>query len=241
MKRLRWDVGTVLWLWLVLALVLVQLSGLDLALTRLGFDAAHASFIGHDLGWAQAFYRGTPLFGWLMLLLATWVLIRPSWRRRPGWRRAALAVWLVAVLGNGLVIDRLLKEHWGRPRPRAVELFGGPHTYSPVWQPAQACTSNCSLPSGHAAAGFALMAIGTLAARRRWHAALAIGMVAGLAIGSARVLQGAHFPTDILASGVVVLGICLLLRRLWIMGRWLRRRRRTTVQSSGQVGPASSG
>lgn len=230
MKRLRQDAGLWTWLGLALALVLVQLSGLDLALTRLGFDPARGAFIGHDFGWAQALYRGVPPAGWLMLLAAAMVLLLPRGRRRPAWRRGALAVWLIALVANGLVIDLLLKDYWGRPRPRSVEAFGGPHLYYPVWQPAQVCTGNCSLPSGHAAAGFTLMGVGALAARRRWHRALAVGMVAGLGIGAARVLQGGHFPTDILASGLVVLGTCLLLRRGWVWARRLHWRRLAFAQ-----------
>ncbi|MDM7457549.1 MAG: phosphatase PAP2 family protein [Tepidimonas sp.] len=241
MKRRAFEWGAWVWLALAIALALVQLSGLDSTLPRLGFDPVRVCFIGHELGWAQALYRGVPTAGWLMLLLAALVWVVPRWRRRPAWRRASCAVWAVALVANGLVIDLLLKEHWGRPRPRSVQAFGGPYAYYAVWEPAPTRIRNGSLPSGHAAAGFTLMAVGALASRRRWHWALGAGMVAGMVIGAARVLQGAHFPTDILVSGWVVLGTCLLLRRGWVWVRLRRWRRRTAAQPAGWAGAADSG
>ncbi|TSE19288.1 PAP2 superfamily protein [Tepidimonas alkaliphilus] len=215
---------------LLAAMVAVQLSGADVALTHLAFDAQRGVFIGTEWAWAQALYRWVPRAGWLVLLAAAVILVWPRRRCRPAWRRAAWALWLMALVAHGLVIDLLLKDHWGRPRPRAVEHWGGSAAYQPFWQPSSACERNCSLPSGHAAAGFTVLAWGALRARRSWLRALAAGLAAGLAVGAVRVLQGAHFPTDILAAGLVVLVTGALLRCGWF--RWrLRQRRRAGAQT----------
>ena len=41
------------------------------------------------------------------------------------WRRICLFLILVMLLGPGLLVNGVLKEYWGRPRPRNIIPFGG--------------------------------------------------------------------------------------------------------------------
>jgi membrane-associated PAP2 superfamily phosphatase len=132
------------------------------------------------------------------------------------------------LLGTGVVVNVILKETWGRPRPVEVQTFGGTGTFEPALRPSHQCDSNCSFVSGHAATGFTLMALGLLGApatRRRW---LLWGLAAGLATGALRIAQGGHFLSDVLFSGVFVWLVCVLLRQAWARLR-LRRRRQWTA------------
>lgn len=228
-------VGVSAWAGLAAALLAVQLSGLDLALPRGWFETETMRFAGDQWLWVRVSYLAAPWLGWTMLTASALALLLPQLRRRPAWRRAAVASWCVALVANGLLIEWVLKDGWGRPRPRAIVQFGGSHAYTPFWRPSEACTRNCSLASGHAAAGFALMAPGALARRKKWHRALTIGLLAGSLVGLGRVAQGAHFPTDVLVAGLVVLGCCLVLRWLWWHACLLQRRRagRTQVPVPG--------
>ncbi len=74
-----------------------------------------------------------------------------------------------------------------------------------------------SFPSGHASMGFALGAPALLYRRRRPALAalfLAAGLIAGFAVGAARVVQGGHFPTDVLWAGVMVYVAAWTIHRL---------------------------
>lgn len=203
-----------------------QLSSLDLAWMRLWLDTSQRGFLGQSWPVVVGLYRTVPWLGWCLLAVALLILLLPRWRRQPRLRRAAVGALLIAVLGNGVIIDAGLKSHWGRPRPTSTEPFGGSHPYTPLWRASSACARNCSLASGHAAAGFWIMAWGLMARRSRWHRWMAAGVAAGLLIGAARTTQGAHFPSDVLAAGLIILLCSLLCRRLWIRWRWWQRRRR---------------
>jgi lipid A 4'-phosphatase len=89
----------------------------------------------------------------------------------------------------------------------------------PVFVPSQFCQTNCSFVSGHAAVGFALMSIGMLSIRKRRRFWLAIGLIAGGAVGLARIAQGGHFFSDVVFSLIAVWGSHLLIRSIWIRFR----------------------
>jgi len=220
-----------------IALIATQLGPpLDIAWMRLWFDAGERRFIGQSCPAIVGLYRAVPWLGWILLALAIVVVTLPSTRRRPHWRRAAASALGIAVIANGVIVEAGFKDQWGRPRPTSVQPFGGPHAYTPVWQPAAACARNCSLASGHAAAGFWLMAWGALAQRRRWHRLMIAGIVLGLSIGVGRTMQGAHFPSDVLAAGCIVLACSLIWRRLWIRARWWRRHSLMAAQGRQEAG-----
>jgi hypothetical protein len=74
-----------------------------------------------------------------------------------------------------------------------------------------------SFPCGDAAVGFALGAFGCVLRRRRPAAAriaVAAAVLAGLAIGTARIAAGAHFLSDVLWAGFLVRGTLLALDRV---------------------------
>ncbi|MDQ5897167.1 MAG: hypothetical protein RLZZ592_1423 [Pseudomonadota bacterium] len=191
---------------------------LDLAVTAAVHEAAAATpFPLGQLAPVQALYHAVPWIGRLGVLLALLLW----WRRAtpPRTRRQAAAMALMLVFGLGLVVNGVLKEQWGRPRPTAVRDFGGPHAFQPAGRISALCRSNCSFVSGHAATGFALAALGlmgTPARRRRW---AAIGLGAGLIVGAGRVMQGGHFLSDIIVAGLVMHGTGLAIRHLWLLQR----------------------
>jgi membrane-associated PAP2 superfamily phosphatase len=179
---------------------------------------------GHD-GWVLLLYRHVPhtsvAVAAVLLVLLAWNAVT---HRLPRWfaRRCGALLLLLAI--GSLVVNNGLKEHWGRPRPNQVMDFGGPHPFQPALRPSTLCTRNCSFVSGHAASGFAPLVWGLFAApalRRRW---LWVGLATGLLVGAGRVLQGGHFVSDILFAGLVVWGLALAIRAVWL--RWRARRLR---------------
>lgn len=197
--------------------------------------AAFLIFPQIDLTVAGIFYDGTgfPLrdAAWVRLLhaygeypatllglagLALWLIARLTKRARVLGleRRAWLFLFLVLFLGSGIVVNGVLKEHVGRARPAQIEQFGGEHTFTPAFTPADQCASNCSFVSGHAANGFWFAAFAFVLPRRWRAAALALGLAVGGVIGLARMAQGGHFLSDVVFAGFIMLIVASALHAL---------------------------
>lgn len=192
-----------------------------------------SGFVGNDYAAVRAVHEVVPWLGRGAGLLVPILLVwrRPRWLG-PRWRRRLLALGLAMWLGTGLAVNGLLKEGWGRARPVAVQAFGGTATFTPALHRSDQCAHNCSFVSGHAATGYTLLALGLFGApatRRRW---LWVGAIAGLSLSLLRVMQGGHFLSDTLFSGLTVWLCCALLREAWLRLR-LRALRRHAAARSG--------
>lgn len=194
-------------------------------------------FEGSQWTWARALYHGTPIVGGALLGVAVLTLLAAALARLihrrwvpPARLRQSVFGLLVVLLGVGLLVHDGFKDNWGRARPMDVQAFGGAKTFTPPLRPTDQCDRNCSFVSGHAAGGFALMAIGMLGSRRsrwRWWAA---GMVAGCLVGLARIVEGRHFLGDVLFGGLLIWVVCLLLREIWLRLRLYSRQRKTATR-----------
>jgi membrane-associated PAP2 superfamily phosphatase len=138
--------------------------------------------------------------------------------QRRSWVRPGLFLVLLLALGPGLFVNAVFKEYWGRPRPREVVQFGGTKEFLHPWQKGIAHKGR-SFPSGHASSAFYLSAPFFLLRRRKpWSARLwmAGGLIFGIFMSMARIIQGGHFLSDTLwAWGMVhliALGLYYLLR-----------------------------
>lgn len=123
-----------------------------------------------------------------------------------GQRKQALFFLLMLALGPGLVVNVLLKDHYGRARPIDVHEFGGQFPFTQFWQPGTS-SNNRSFPSGHASIAFYVVAPWFVLRRRRPGQAscwLAGGLAYGSLVGAARIMQGGHFLSDVLWAGGLV-------------------------------------
>jgi membrane-associated PAP2 superfamily phosphatase len=137
----------------------------------------------------------------LAVLLAGFIL-----RRAARYRSQALFLVLLLAVGPGLVVNVILKDNHGRPRPREIIEFGGKHHFTQIWERGET-GRNSSFPSGHASAGFYLVAPWFLLRRRHRPAAagcLLAGLSYGSLVGAARIMQGGHFLTDVVWAGGLV-------------------------------------
>jgi lipid A 4'-phosphatase len=128
------------------------------------------------------------------------------WAGAYPWRKSALFLVLLMALGPGLLVNSVFKDHWGRPRPRQMQSFGGDRQFHQVWERGEGGLGR-SFPSGHASAAFYLMApYFVLRARNRRLARLALlaGACYGVFMGVARMAQGGHFASDVLWAGGMV-------------------------------------
>jgi membrane-associated PAP2 superfamily phosphatase len=168
-----------------------------------------ALFYRPDDGWTwrhaqpwEALYRWGTIPGLLLtigsLVALSFSLAKGRWTR---YQRGLLVVSLTAILGAGLLINAVLKPYWGRPRPRQVQAFDGEWAYRAVHQRGTPGQGE-SFPCGHCTMGFLFVTLFFLRREvpRVALAGGAFGLVYGSLVGMARMVQGAHFPTDVLWS-----------------------------------------
>lgn len=204
---------------LVLGTLIAWLTPLDMAVETHFFDAQSGGWpTGKLLPFALAYKYGQ-LIGWIPALFAVAILVAGIWKRSL-WRLRRVCVFLIALLavGPGLLVNVVMKEYWGRPRPRQIEQFDGKYEFQHAWVIGHRGDGKKSFPSGHAAMGFYFTAPYFILLATRRKAALAWlwgGVAFGLFIGIARMAQGAHWPSDVLWSfGIVYLSAYALARLL---------------------------
>ena len=202
--------------WLVLAglaLVLVTLTAVliatsaDLRVAARFYDGERGWFMGNAQPWRWLYQYGT-IPGLIVTLAALVGWFAARFRRSLAvWRPYCLLVVLTTVICSGILVNAVLKQYWGRPRPDQVTIFGGQWTYRDVHAPGIPGQGG-SFPCGHCAMGFTLVSLFGFHRRSRLmaYAGGGAGLVLGGALSATRIVQGAHFLTDTLWS----LGLNLL-------------------------------
>lgn len=111
---------------------------------------------------------------------------------------------LCMALGPGLVVNTVFKDNWGRARPAQILEFGGDKTFTSAFIISDQCERNCSFVSGHASIGYFFSAFAYVFPQ--FNLLLYFGGIAlGLFFGLMRIMQGQHFLSDVIFSGVFVL------------------------------------
>ncbi|MCX2725023.1 phosphatase PAP2 family protein [Roseibium salinum] len=121
------------------------------------------------------------------------------------------------ILGPGILVNSILKDNWGRPRPRSVEEFGGDLPFQPVWKITDHCDSNCSFVSGEASASMWLVSVAFLVPPTWRKAVLAFVLPLCLILSVNRIAFGGHFLSDTLLSwGLTLLLVLVVYRLLYV-------------------------
>lgn len=144
--------------------------------------------------------------GWITVGLACGGFILSFATRYSAWRIPSLYLILTLAIGSGLILHAGFKDHWGRPRPRQVEEFGGTQPFRPYYKPNffEQPEPSKSFGCGHCSMGyffFAVALLGTLYRKKTLYW-MGMGLAWGLgaALGLARIAQGGHFLSDVLAA-----------------------------------------
>lgn len=128
-------------------------------------------------------------------------------------RRAATALYVLAVIGGGQILGSLLKLGVDRPRPELVSHL--------------AAETSLSFPSGHAMLSavtyltLALLAGRFVAGRAIRLYLLALGVLVTLLVGASRLYLGVHWPSDVLAGWCAGFAWAML---CWLAARFMARR-----------------
>lgn len=193
---------------LILILLLAPVSvKIDLAVERYFYVDGHFQ----SNNFVNFIYIFGVIPGWIVVCGSLLIFIlsfkSPLWKP---WRPYVLLPLLTMIFGAGLIVDKSLKDHWGRPRPKQVEEFGGMQQFRPFYKPNffHQPEPSKSFPSGHCSMGFLFFAV-ALAGRRlgkRWlfWTGMMITLVLGVLLGYTRMAQGGHFFSDVILSAAIM-------------------------------------
>jgi membrane-associated PAP2 superfamily phosphatase len=213
---------------------------LDTATSKLFYEAG-AGFPLSQNPLLKAFRKSSDV---VLILLFTGLLVRLVWRvARQGLNALAgtrRSVFLLVALaaGPGLIVNGVLKSWWGRPRPVAVDIFGGEAPYQPVWRISEWCQSNCSFVSGEASsAAWMVAAIVLIPARLRPLLAPPVVLYA-LLLSLNRLAFGGHFLSDVVLSWTISGLVFAVLFRVMVSAPGVAHRAR--LRAGKGVSPATA-
>jgi membrane-associated phospholipid phosphatase len=202
-----------------LSLLFFVWPGIDLAVSRTFLNAENI-FVLRDDPIATAVRRIVPLteaIGVLLLLGGIAGLFTDKVRRFVA-PKAAFFFVACLIVAPGLLVNTVLKDQWGRPRPNQVAELNQPpaREHQKVWVVSDQCERNCSFVSGDVSIAFTWLAAAPFVAavyRRR----VIGGIVAvGLVVAAVRVGQGGHFLSDVtLSACLTYLAIFALYRAFY--------------------------
>lgn len=153
----------------------------------------------------------TILSGLIALLVYIAGHFHPRSRR---FRRKALYILLVIAIGPGLVVNLIVKDHWGRPRPVHVTEFGGEHSYVPPLKFGH--TPDKSFVCGHCSVGYTFFVLYFLSQNHKL-IYFVLTLVVAWTMGFTRMTSGGHFLSDILWSGYLVFLVAYVLYYSWFV------------------------
>ncbi|HIB92919.1 MAG TPA: phosphatase PAP2 family protein [Candidatus Lambdaproteobacteria bacterium] len=187
----------------LLLLVLVSLTlwgeahGLDRQFSAQFFTAENGWFLAKSIPWSWLYdYGETPGIIFSILAFIIWYFYRtdPRWSRH---RSYFLICALTPFIASLLLVNVVLKDHSGRPRPREIVQFGGSWEYKPALKPGIPGRGH-SFPCGHCSIAFTLTSGIVFWRLSRTFAltSLSIGLSYGILMSGARIVQGGHFLSD---------------------------------------------
>jgi len=190
--------------------------GVDIAVSRL-FYRPDAGFYLSDNPWLIALRRSNDV-AMIAIIAAVLASVGAKLRRpeRPSIipPRASLFLMATLALSAGVLVNLILKDHWGRPRPVMVDLFGGTAPYVAVWQISDYCPRNCSFVSGEASTAIWLVGLAVVVPAR-WRMTTVVATVVYAAFASVdRIAFGGHFLSDVLLAWCLTLLVMALVYRL---------------------------
>jgi len=191
---------------IILLTVIIFIYDLDVNFEKLFWNNTEGWSYKDYQPWKALYHYGNipaliVSIGSLILLLMSFY--KPHYLK---YRKISSYLVLAMIIGPGLLINSLFKEHWGRPRPRSIIEFGGTDHHLQVWEKGISGKGK-SFPCGHASVGFYFFTFFFLLRKRFKKTAVLVFVLAlfyGGLIGLARMIQGGHFASDVVWSGGLV-------------------------------------
>lgn len=196
------------------AIALTLFPKLDIAFSNL-FYMFPLGFIYQNHPAAVMIFRLVPIITILWVGMCLVYIVYLAFKNKKIFTSPALYLILTALLGPGLLVNSVLKEHIGRARPKHILEFNGNKAFSGPLKISKECSENCSFTSGHAAMGYYFSSISYIVPTPYKAITFIAGVVFGTLIGLGRVLQGGHFLSDVIFSGLLIFLVNHLCFILW--------------------------
>jgi lipid A 4'-phosphatase len=207
MKYITW------WLPILLFILLAPFTPfLDLEIERFFYnmnsDPSHR-FISNNF--THFMYEFGTIPAWIVVSIASIMLLLSYTKRK--WKSCynpSLVLLLTVAIGAGFITHALLKDQWGRPRPKQVIEFGGIQEFRPFWKPNffDQPEPSKSFPCGHCTMGFFFFALALVGKRIQNNALFWTGIILafslGIALSLARMMMGGHFLSDTIMSALIM-------------------------------------
>lgn len=169
---------------------------------------ASALFFHHGIFFSRPWMSAARvILDWtIWLFMAALILLLVfGWLFKRRLIKSALFLLLCFALGPGLLVNVILKNHWGRPRPIAITQFGGNLTYQKPWVISNQCDTNCSFVAGDSSAAFAFFALVVLFRKKFWRNFIfTLCAFNWLFFAFIRIAAGGHFLSDVLIGATLV-------------------------------------
>lgn len=124
---------------------------------------------------------------------------------------SSLFIVLCFAVGPGLVVNAILKNCWGRPRPHQITQFSGNKHFQKPWVVSNQCDTNCSFVAGDSSTAFAFLAFAFLSMPLIWRSLVAALSLLNYGLfGYIRIAQGGHFLSDVIIGALIVYLVILL-------------------------------
>ena len=201
-------IATCVLLVVVASAIFIAFPGIDLAVSDLfhrprpGFWMKRSDVLG-------IFRRSNDILVTIVTVaLIASIAVKLARLERPSPVAPNIVVYLLstALLGPVLLVNVILKDNWGRPRPVQVDLFGGAAPYVEVWRITDWCDENCSFVAGEAAAAMWLVLVVMVLPKSVRAPAIMATLVYVLLVSLNRIAFGGHFLSDV----VIAFGLTLL-------------------------------
>ena len=215
-ETLGWQIAALFALQILFSIAIILHPQIDAQLSGTFYRAGIGFPLSHDIYLQTLRWLGRAVPAAVVVSLVGLVVWRIA-RCRPFETMTDRALAFVAAsfaIGPGLIVNVILKSHWGRSRPLATDLFGGSEHFTVAWWPWGECASNCSFVSGEASTAAVFMAFAVVAhAHHRKKLALAV-TVWMIAISWNRMAFGAHYFSDVVLSCLLTITVVLVLKAL---------------------------
>lgn len=191
---------------IIFGLFLTVGSSLDVVVSQL-FYLGNSQFYLQSFDYITLFFRDILLPGILIYLLIVPLLgkylnVKNLYFGHSFKTKEILLLWSSQFIIVLIFINLILKNLWGRSRPGEILEFGGEYVFTPWYRYSDICASNCSFVSGDSSVGFSIVVLYFITKNSFF---LYASLTLGFSLGIIRIMEGGHFLSDILFSGIIVM------------------------------------
>ena len=203
---------SLLFIILILFTIWAEKIDLDRRFSATFFSPEKFWFLAEEFPW-KILYEYGEIPGIIFSIICFLLLIGlPNNSLKAPLKRYLLICSLTPFIASLLLVNIVLKDHTGRPRPREIKEFQGTWDYKPVLKSGIPGKGH-SFPCGHCSIAFTLTSgiIFWRISRKFALLSFFLGLSYGVMMSIARIVQGGHFLGDAVWSlGVVWLTLLIL-------------------------------